>query len=69
MNIRQIEGTGGLSRDVVAAVMAAVKAFLSDEAAQVSTTLRSGIPAWRMTTRTSASVRGFGANVSWRGLD
>ena len=69
MNIRQIEGTGGLNRDVVAAAIAAVEAFLSDEAAQTSTTPKSGISAWRMTTRTPESVRGFGANVSWRGMD
>ena len=59
----------GLSGDVAAAVIAAVEAFLSDEAAQTSTTPRSGISAWRMTARTPESVGGFGANVSWRGLD
>ena len=69
MNIRQIEGTGGLNRDVVAAAIAAVEAFLSDEATQTSTTPKSGISAWRMTARTPESVRGFGANVSWRGMD
>ena len=69
MNIRQIEGTGGLNRDVVAAAIAAVEAFLSDESARKLTTPRNGISAWRMTTRTPESVRGFGASVSWRGLD
>ena len=59
----------GMSGDVAAAVIAAVEAFLSDEAAQTPTTPRGGISAWRMTTRTPESVRGFGANVSWRSLN
>ena len=59
----------GLSGDIAAAVIAAVEAFLSDEAAQTQTTPRSGIPAWRMTARAQEGVRGFGANVSWRGRD
>ena len=59
----------GLSGDVAAAVIAAVEAFLSDEATQTSTTPKSGISAWRMTTRTPEAVRGFGANVSWRSLN
>ena len=59
----------GLSRDIAAAVIAAVEAFLSDEAAQTSTPPQSGISAWRMTARTPESVRGFGANVSWRARD
>ena len=69
MNIRQMEGSGGLSRDVAAAVIAAVEAFLSNEAAQTSMIPKSGISTWRMTARTPESVRGFGANVSWRGMD
>ena len=69
MNIRQVGGSGSLNRDVVAAVIAAVEAFLSDETGRTQSTPRSGISAWRMTTRTAESVRGFGANVSWRGLD
>ena len=59
----------GLSGDVAAAVIAAVEAFLSDEAAQTSTPPKRGISAWRMTARTPESVRGFGANVSWRARD
>ena len=59
----------GLSGDVAAAAIAAVEAFLSDEAAQTSTRPRSGVSAWRMTARTPAGIRGFGANVSWRGRD
>ena len=59
----------GLSGDVAAAVIAAVEAFLSDEAAQTPTTPQNGISAWRMTARTPESVRGFGANVSWRARD
>ncbi len=58
-----------LSADVVSAVIAAVEAFLSDEAAQTPTTTRSGISAWRMTARNPALVRGFGANVTWRSRD
>ena len=61
--------SAGLCGDVAAAVIAAVEAFLSDEAAQTSTTPKRGISAWRMTARTAESVRGFGANVSWRGRD
>ena len=59
----------GPNNDVVAAVIAAVEAFLSEEASRTSTTPISGISAWRMTARTAEGIRGFGANVSWRGLD
>ena len=69
MNVRRMGGAGGLNNDVIAAAIAAVEAFLSEEADRTPTTPKSGISAWRMTARTAESVKGFGANVSWRGLD
>ena len=59
----------GMSGDIAAAVIAAVEAFLSNEVTQTLMIPKCGISTWRMTARTPESVRGFGANVSWRARD
>ena len=59
-----------MSDEVVAAVVAAVEAYLEDERRESeSATSTRGISAWRMALVGQQTVRGFGANVSWRGPD
>lgn len=59
-----------MSDDVVAAVIAAVEAYLVGELRELeSATPTRGISAWRMAVGGQPALRGFGANVSWRGRD
>ena len=56
-----------MSDEVVAAAIAAVEAYLEDELVESEPTQRRGISAWRMAVTGQPVVRGFSANVSWRG--
>ena len=54
----------------VAAIIAAVEAYLESERAVASVETPSrGVSAWRMAFSAGGGGRGFGANVSWRGRD
>ena len=56
-----------VSDEVVAAAIAAVQAYLESELREPSATSRRGISSWRMALASQSAVRGFGANVTWRG--
>ena len=60
----------GSDEQIVAAIIAAVEAFLEAErSAQPTVAPRGGVSAWRMAFSAGGVGRGFGANVSWRGRD
>ena len=56
------------SAETAAAAIAAVQAFLEDEAARAKPA-RGGVSSWRMAVLGAGAARGFGANVTWRGRD
>ena len=56
-----------VSDEVVAAAIAAVQAYLESEARDSTSSPRRGISSWRMALMGQPTIRGFGANVSWRG--
>ena len=58
-----------VSDEVVAAAIAAVQAYLEGEVREQVQTPRRGISSWRMALTGRSAVRGFGANVTWRGRD
>ena len=68
MSAHSIRLNNDASPDIVAAVIAAVEAFLEDESVRAQPT-PTGITTWRMAMAGQGSARGFGANVSWRGRD
>ena len=58
----------GNDEQIVAAIIAAVEAYLEAErSAQTTVAPRSGVSAWRMAYAAGGRTRGFGANVSWQG--
>ena len=60
----------GNDEQIVAAIIAAVEAYLEAErSAQTTVAPRGGVSAWRMAYAAGGRTRGFGANVSWRGRD
>ena len=60
----------GVEGQTIAAIIAAVEAYLDAErSAQPTAAPRGGVSAWRMAYAAGGRTRGFGANVSWRGRD
>lgn len=58
------------NRETVTAIIAAVEAYLESERATAPVeTPRRGVSAWRVAYAAGGRSRGFGVNVSWRGLD
>ncbi len=64
-----LNGTSGVNSEVVAAAIAAVQAYLEGEAQESQGSPSQGVSSWRMALADRTAVRGFGANVSWRGRD
>lgn len=60
----------GNDEQIVAAIIAAVEAYLEAErSTQPTVPPRGGVSAWRMVFSPGVGGRGFSANVSWRGRD
>ena len=69
MTSATLNGANGVHGDVVAAAIAAVQAYLENEAIEEPASQTRGISSWRMALANRSTIRGFGANVSWRGRD
>ena len=68
VNTRAFRFGDAPSPNIAAAVIAAVEAFLEDEATRAQSQPPSdGVSAWRMAVASRGASRGFGANFSWRG--
>ena len=64
-----LNGASGVNGEMVAAAIAAVQAYLESEAQESQGPPKRGVSSWRMALADRTAVRGFGANVSWRGRD